>query len=354
MVLGVGVAFKYTIATYAIGLGLAFPLYSRSFMAFLREGIIWGVGVITGILTTGGVWMLRLWIKFQNPLFPFFNHIFKSPYTEPTGHTDDRFLPSNIKRVLFYPYYFTYNRLTTMEWPFQDLRLAFIHFLLGLAVAMIAMRWIFSRRSPLSPSPVTLTRVWLIVFFVISYMVWEAKFSIYRYLAPLEQLAPIAIVILLGALFSVQRHVLCATAAVFVVLVVTTRPPRWDRIPWGATYVDATVPALSDASKAVVLITSSDPLGYLVPSFPASVRFVRIESNLLSPTNRNKMTEEIDARLKEIDRDYYLLTSADELKSADKLLAFYNLETRVDSTVPILTNGDDEVRFCRLRRRSSP
>jgi hypothetical protein len=309
------------------------------------------MGVITGLVVAGGVWIFHLWTKFRNPLFPFYNHIFKSPYTELTAHTDDRFLPSNIKRVLFYPYYFTYHRLTTMEWPFQDLRLAFIHFLLALAAVTIAIRWIFNRRSPMSPVPTTPARAWLIVFFVVSYIVWEAKFSIYRYLAPLEQLAPVVIVILLSVLFSVRRHVLLATTAVFGVLAFTTRAPRWDRIPWDTTYVRASVPALPDASKAVILITSTEPLGYLVPSFPSSVRFVRIESNFFFPTSRNKMADEIDSQLKQADRDYYLLTSAEMLKSSDRLLVSYNLETVIDSAISIPTNGDDDIRFCRLRRR---
>jgi hypothetical protein len=351
LVLGVGIAFKYTAAVYAIGLGVAFIIYSRSLVAFIKEGVVWGLGVVAGMLGTGGFWMYTLWVKFRNPFFPIFNHIFKSAYTDPTPNTDDRFLPKNLKEVLFYPYYFTSDHINTMEVPFQDLRFAFVHGLLLLVIVTFAIRWISSRRSPIDLSVAVQSKVWLCFFVLISYIVWQAKFSIYRYIAPLEQLSPIVIVILLGALISARRTLMMATVGVFSTIAVTVRPPQVIRMPWGDSFIRAAVPRLSNPAKSVIVITSGEPLGYLVPSFPASVQFIRIESNLFWPEQKNKLGDEIASGLAQADKDFYLLTSGDGVKSADKLLAFYNLQMVPDSIVPILTNGNDDVRFGRLQRR---
>src|SRR5262249_28762960 len=134
-------------------------------------------------------------------------------------------------RMLFYPFYFNIPG-TVAEVPFQDLRMPIIY-LLGVAVLTgTAARWAFNKETSQSTTSAVAAKG-LIIFFVCSYIAWQMLFSIYRYLLPLELLAPVVIVILFGWLLTNRNHALAASAAVLVLIGASVRPSDWGRVPWG-------------------------------------------------------------------------------------------------------------------------
>jgi hypothetical protein len=72
---GVAVGLKLTNAVFLIGIGISLLAVDRPLLAMASLA----AGSATGILVTGGPWAWMLWEQFGNPVFPFFNTIFRSP-----------------------------------------------------------------------------------------------------------------------------------------------------------------------------------------------------------------------------------------------------------------------------------
>jgi len=70
-------------------------------------------------------------------------------------------------------------------------------------------------------------------------------------------------------------------------LVVTTGPGTWIRVPFADKAVSATVPPLAQPQNTIVLLAGHEPLSFLLPSFPPEVRFLRIDSTFTNPDQTN-------------------------------------------------------------------
>src|SRR5439155_15119778 len=88
-------------------------------------------------------------------------------------------------------------------------------------------------------------------------------------------------------------YVLLAAVVWFSVVVGTLHPPGWGRLGWGAEYMGVVPPEIREPGHSLILITSTAPIAYVIPAFPPSARFVRIESNFFDPSKRNRMAEQI-------------------------------------------------------------
>ena len=88
-------------------------------------------GGAIGVLATGGAWAWMLWEQFGNPLFPFYNTIFRSPEAPIAAIADLRFMPRNIWDAALYPFYWLVGMHPSSEWPFRDPRFAILFVLLA-------------------------------------------------------------------------------------------------------------------------------------------------------------------------------------------------------------------------------
>jgi len=107
-------------------------------------------------------------------------------------------------------------------------------------------------------------------------------------------------------------------------------------------------PAISAPAKTTVVMTSWEPTSYVIPSFPAAVRFVRIESNFFRPDVGTKLAELVRGALSVRDRDYYLLTTSQALPNATGLLGSYGLKLIESTCARPDTPLGDSLAFCRL------
>jgi hypothetical protein len=119
----------------------------------------------------------------------------------------------------------------------------------------------------------------LILFWLTSYAVWLKTFSYYRYAIPLELVAP-AIVIGCAA-YAVRDRIaaLALIVSVCALLIGTTKPIDWGRVPWSPSYFGVDPAELAPYAGATVLLWDR-PTGYLVPYFPESARFLRIRGEI--------------------------------------------------------------------------
>ena len=86
--LGAACGLKVTCFVYALGLTAAIVILWWKLRVTARRFALYAVGGIAGFLSTGGYWSLFLWRHYQNPIFPFYNAAFHSPWAVKSNFRD--------------------------------------------------------------------------------------------------------------------------------------------------------------------------------------------------------------------------------------------------------------------------
>ena len=89
---GAATGLKLTFATSLVALlasVLCLALRTRNAWA----PVAFGAGSALGVPLTAGYWGLQMWQRFGNPIFPFANNVFRSPYLPPVALRDARWAP---------------------------------------------------------------------------------------------------------------------------------------------------------------------------------------------------------------------------------------------------------------------
>ena len=271
LLMGLGTGLKLTNVSFAVGLCLALLFVPMSLLGRLRAAMAFGLGVVLGIGITAGHWFLEMFQRFMNPVFPQFNDLFRSPMAQAVGVIDNYHLPQSFGEALLWPFVFTanFNRvselvLRQMIWPV----------LYTAAIAVCA--WCLYQRARGRPSgaPFTPRARLVLVFFAVAYLVWMKLFSIYRYLVPVELLAPLLVWLLLQRIAAPPRVAGWALALCCLwVFPFTT----WGHAPWADKSFSATVPALADPGQTVIFTAHGHPpMGWLAPAMPKEARVIAL------------------------------------------------------------------------------
>jgi hypothetical protein len=274
-VYGFGLGGKLTAAFFLPALVIVAALPGPSWWARLKGMAAFLVACAAGTLASAGYWMALLYRHFQNPVFPYFNALFRSPYypAENLG-SDNRFGPRSFWEGLTFPYRACRDFTLTAEIFYRDWRFLIAFALLGVAL----LRLVAIRRRPAAPHAEPARRGLLgpaLLVFFLSYLVWLKQFGIERYAVALEMLAPLVIVLLWLWIVPRRTAALAAALACLGVIVVTTRPAKWERESWHRRdYFQVEVPPLpADDSSLVILAGPCDRMGVLMPFFPKHTRF---------------------------------------------------------------------------------
>lgn len=285
------------LAGLAIGLvsGLKFTNMTYALSAFLSLGIILGwqkkigikkaaiaaaafsVSAMVGFVIIYGHVGWLLWKHFQNPIFPYFNNIFRSPYVRPYAWHDTRWLPKSLIGYLEIPFatfIFHTERAGGMEIGFRNSFFGLIFIFIVLSI--------WSRRRKEDPaSPPDLGRAFLVLFFVIGFVIWAYMFGYYRYLAVLELLAPGMMFIVTCSVLPKNLELSRVTAAIVVFMVALSNlpDPNWRREAFSSTYFGLRKATFKEYQHCL-LIVGQEPMGFFLPYFPSSVRVVGLPERI--------------------------------------------------------------------------
>lgn len=324
LLIGAACGLKLTMSLYAIGLAaaltVALPL-RRLAMSLMVAG---GAG-LAGLLLTGGYWSWVLWSRFANPLFPHFNNIFHSSFAGDTAYRDMKFIEKlgPLERLLL-PLFSTFDSWLVAEADFFDARL-----LAAFIVCVPALIWL-RRAAPPQRA--------LIGFAAGAYLVWVWLYCIYRYVLPLEMLAP---VLVLAALTTLRLpHPARLATAVAVALAVGTTyavPLEPERVAFGDRFVTVTgIPSLPP--DTLVAMAGDHPAAFMIPSFPAAIRFVRINDwPFLGQTDDRGFAPLIRRTIAQHRGPIAVLTDVEEMTRAQQIARRFGLRIG-DDCKSILTN----------------
>jgi hypothetical protein len=221
--------------------------------------------------------MYFLQSHFGNPLFPYFNQLFKSPLAPLTSARDTQYVPRSLHDFFLFPWIFLQSPFRTGEIPWRDWRIPILYALLPLT---LALQLLFGRnkgRDDLVALPHA--RRALLWMAVISYFIWLPLFGIYRYVVPLEMLTPLLIVMTADMLPLKLKSRGMLMLFLLLVIAAVIQPGNWyRRSTWSDPYVTASLPPLGDSSDLMILMAGFEPYSHLVSAFPPNIPFVRIQS----------------------------------------------------------------------------
>lgn len=270
--LGLAVGGKLTAGLYVVGGILGYLFIPISFRLRLKLLSYAAFFLLAGFILANGYWVTFLWSQFHNPIYPLMNGIFHSPQFPAYNWNDGRFLPKTLFQAIFFPFYFSFDGRTG-DYPFRDFRFAILYAVLAI--------WLLKRKLKLS-----LANQWLLSFSVFAFITWEISFSIMRYLAALEMLAPLLIVLLSIQLFKRDWVRQLISVSLLAVIVISTLTAFIVRTPYyKGNYFNVVLPnGIQQGSNAVVLVaypafalyTNPLPQTYLIPFLPSSWRYIGI------------------------------------------------------------------------------
>lgn len=270
LLMGVGAGLKLTNATYALALCLALLAAAGPPWRRVGAALRFGVGVVAGIAASAGFWYWKMWQVFANPLFPQFNNWFHSPLAAPIGIGDSGWLPNGVAERLLWPFIFTLHPKRVMEVALHQVMWPILY----VAFCALALRALLPGARRLQ-APV---RVFL-VFYALAYLAWLNLFGIYRYLVPLELLAPLALWLVAHALMPAPLAPRAAGGAIVLACLAVFPIGGWGHAGWRARAFEAAAPAIARPAQSMVFTVHGDPpMGWLVPFFPAELAFVALGS----------------------------------------------------------------------------
>lgn len=240
-------------------------------------GAVAGAALV-GVLACFGPWGWRNYAEFGNPVFPFFNGIFRSSDFPAGDLALTSFVPGSIADLLALPFRIaTYADWMYVEKNLPDVRPA----LLVLTVAAFVVMRVCRRGAGLglcapADDPARSCIVW---FFASSAVLWLATSCNGRYGVALFLLAgPVCGALLLRLL--PMRHVVLAVAAVVAWQAAVQHAffalPRWSSGSWSARYFDWDLPERLKREPAVFMGFGYKSASTLAPLLHPQSRHVNL------------------------------------------------------------------------------
>lgn len=342
--LGFGVAFALKPTLAILGLAAMVSIVLCTPMSGSRRFIrlCWFcLGCVLGALVIGGPWWWHLARLTGSPLFPYMNQLFQSPLAAPVD-LPNWFVPRSELQALFYPFFWAVSpsRLVS-ELTVRDPRLA-LAFIATISCGLVA----FLR----SARPMGDRKAgFLLVFLAVAFIAWEAGFSILRYLAPIELLSGLAVLIALQPLKA--RSPILPPAILAILLLgsaAITIYPDWGRASPATTAASVEPPSLPP--DAMVLLLTGDPMAYVAAYVAPTIRFIGVDNNLVHPGQDSLLERRVEQAVRTHRGPLFGLQASADGDPGAAVLRFYGLH-RDGPCQPVRSNLDrNTLTLCRLRR----
>jgi len=353
VLVGFAVGLKLPSQVFAVGVcfGLLFipgPFMRRFWLSFVS-----GLGIVAGFAVTGGWWIARMWRTFANPLFPYMNDVFRSRWALDLDYRDVRFLPKSLGEALTFPFRFVADSKIASEISFTDARIA-----AAVSVLVVTGLLAAAGRKARAPGADIFAVRYLAAASALAYAVWLAIFAIYRYITPLEMLAPL-LVVMGVALWpvSLRARAMAAGALLLLVTVTVRIPEDWTRKPWapglGGPFVDVARPALDDPNT-LILMTGLAPTAFVIPAFPPEVAFLRPVSYLAGPDHDTLFIQTVKRRLAAHKGTVLILQPSWDHETAEKFLPMLGLAPDHANCKKLPNALDDTLELCPVRKLPWP
>jgi len=287
---------KLSNAFYCIALALA-AIPGGSFAERARRLVALGLGGAAGFAITYGAWGWHLYSEHGNPFFPYYNDWFRSPDARLEPYTDLRFRQHGLD-ILLAPIHLLGKTTRFSEEHLRDPRLL---------VGMLSMAWLWWKQRAAPVASRQRERVNLLaMFFFAATALWLLQYGIYRYAIVLEQLACLALVLVIAPSAGGKRW-MTLWIAVLLMVGLTHRPNR------GREADDLPRPGFDRPGvdqRGMVVTATPQPMAYFALGLPDDVPMLALDSNMVQPPLCTGLRERADRALAQHHGRIWLLAPA--------------------------------------------
>jgi len=288
LMMGFSVGFKLVNCAFVFGL-----LVAWAYKFHFSKKDIWGAIVLfgavgVGFLIVNGYWMWRLYVHFQNPLFPFYNHIFKSKMIGNIWTNIPAWAAAhNMREFFLYPFYWAKGIPSPTEWNFRDPRYALIYVLL----VFVVISWfvprsvrqkilnVVSQKTHLKPAPkpsaYIIGRYWFFSLWVlVSYLFWINQFGAMRYLIPITLVTGMIILLCIIRLVPFRKLAILLWIVLLVSSLFYIQGVYFGRVPWKNSWYPVPIPSQLLTSKNTLYL--NEGLSFVIPFLPRDAQFIGV------------------------------------------------------------------------------
>jgi hypothetical protein len=342
VLLGMAAGLKLAIAPFAAGAVLCAPLLTPGRRSRLELFARLALGAIVGFGLTAGPWMLELWERYRDPVYPAFADWFPTLEYPAVDLREAYRPPKTLLEWLAYPMVWTDHAARAGEYKFRDHRILFWY------LALVFLPWWRRRPAVAADSAGTYLVAWL----ALSYLVSLAMFGYYRFLLPLEMLAPAATALLLARAWPSGGWRWYVLGGLFLVSAASQITPDLGHVPFGRRYLELAAPAIPE--RAHVVLAGDKPTAFLALALGPSHDYIRVGGNLGGARRAPWALDTRIARALDRDREPIVAVLQDEPAVVHDDLARFGLVLEPLRCTAVTTNLIPDyarrIRFCDARR----
>ena len=210
MIVGLSISIKVTNAIFLIPIFVYFCIKERKNFKYMK---IYDYLIVIFLMSVPWlVYFVDSYIQTGNPVFPYYNQIFKSKYFMESSWQDDRFGPKNVVQFLIWPIYIIFYPKRAFDTRFVD-----IAWLIGYVSEVIYLLYFIFRKKYKSNSLFTLDMILLTCT-----ILWEKMIIGYvRYASIIVVLGTIFFIANAYKIFNKNK---CAGKILFIVFIIIMLP----------------------------------------------------------------------------------------------------------------------------------
>lgn len=319
--LGVALGIKLTNAIFILSLfavaavDYALRFYRRDTSVLVRAAVL-GLGLVVGFLALHGYWSWKLLINFHSPIFPYYNNLFHAPDFPGIAIQDRRFLGGGWLGLFMLPF----QMVRSEAWIYTetiapDLRFAALIILMAiLAASFVILRLRKIGQAALhGPTPASTQRhvtKQIVLFFVVSFLIWGGLFRIGRYALVLWLMLPVLIIAVLQTqLF--KRYAIGLGGMIVLaqgLLSAENRLERWEGTRWSGTWLDLDIPRQISESSGIFLSLETQSLSAVGLKLSPDAALLNLTGQYVQPSGTS-MPPRLRAILQNEMRPIYLMRS---------------------------------------------
>lgn len=248
---------------------------------------------------------IPLMLRYKNPFFPYFNNIFHSPYVQAVSSQDPRWLIQP-KQFLLVPFMMIFRNPECLGWKGMEINFSYYDIAIFEIIFPIWIFMKFTSQSLLSINKNSFFSLFIPFYLAFSFLIWCFVFGYYRYLAPLEMLFPLSLVLMISDIFRNDfKMTIFALFAVIILSLLSFPLNTWGRIkPFPKIYFGITFSDFTKFNNSII-ITGDTPEGFALPYFPSNCHFLGYPPKLALTEIFSK---EYYSKINNWKGNYYLLT----------------------------------------------
>ena len=340
---GLVTGLKLAAAPWCLGIAVALVALARKNprpSRALAPAFFFSLGAAQGFALAYGHWAWHLYSLYHSPLFPYFNDIFRSPYIPPQPIRGFA-APNTVMGQVLFPFLFATEPRLVIETDWRDWRIPVLY---AAMFALAALRLARPRLLQWGASSAARPSAFLFWTAAVGYAGWLYSDATYRYLLPLEMLAPLLLVMGAGLLPLPEKARWAGLAALGLALALTVQPSDWGRRPsWPEQITEVTRPDLPDDPQLMILMAGTEAYAHMLPAFPPHINFVRIDNRAFSPASGWGIIDLIRARIAAHHGQFMLLAPQADVPGAQKALDIFGLKALPKSCREVIDRFGDKL-----------